>query len=270
MDEKHSVTGGYCEPAPVGANDDPLGLLPGTVNGPPLPVLAVAGEEVSAVGSDGIAPKVGETLSVGTAAAELTPRLPISVDPNGIPVRATPPGVVGADDAARLLPPAPHMPDNPDVSTPEVGIPAVAGVPSAMAVPPPSKVAVDPNMVEGDVPAVEHIVPLPGIASAPVDAIRAGLIPGDASSVDPSGMPVGEIAKSVAVPSGEVAPMVGVGVAIAPTCASAMLQLRSAGMAAAANPNPVGILQIALANLVVWRGMVNLALMRRSLPLPDK
>jgi hypothetical protein len=65
---------------------------------------------------------VGKTLIVGTAAAELTPRLPISVEPNGIPVRAMPPGVVGdvdvgVDEEAMLLEPEPHIPDNPDVST---------------------------------------------------------------------------------------------------------------------------------------------------------
>jgi hypothetical protein len=37
----------------------------------------------------------GDTLGVGTAAQELTPRLLISVDPKGIPVRALPLGVVG-------------------------------------------------------------------------------------------------------------------------------------------------------------------------------
>jgi hypothetical protein len=73
---------------------------------------------------------------VGTAAAELTPRLPISVEPNGIPVRATPPGAVGevdvgVDEEAMLLEPEPHIPDNPDVSTigDVVDIPDVDGVP---------------------------------------------------------------------------------------------------------------------------------------------
>ena len=62
---------------------------------------------------------VGVTVMVGTAAAELTPRLPISVEPIGMPVRGTPPGVVGdvgVDDAARLPDPAPHMLWVPDVS----------------------------------------------------------------------------------------------------------------------------------------------------------
>ena len=65
---------------------------------------------------------MGNTLGSGTAGVELTPRLPISKDPNGIPVRAAPPGVVGdvdvgADDAAMLLEPEPHIPDIPDVSS---------------------------------------------------------------------------------------------------------------------------------------------------------
>jgi hypothetical protein len=198
---------------------------------------------VGNVGPDPAVPIGSGTPTIGTAAAELTPRLPISVDPNGIPVRATPPGVrgdVGADDEAMLLEPEPHIPDNPDVSMPEVadipddvdipddaGIPAVAGVSVPMVVPPPSKVAVDPNMPDGAVPMVEHIVPLPGIAIVPVES-GAGLIPGDASSVDPSGMPVGETGEPVPIPSGEVAPRLGVGVAIPPTCAMATLQVKSA------------------------------------------
>jgi hypothetical protein len=113
------------------------------------------------VGTDGVSPTVpavGDTVIVGTAAAELTPRLPISMDPNGIPVRAAPPGVVGdvgVDDEAMLLEPEPHIPDNPDVSIiPEVvdipdvadipddvdipDVAAVAGVAVPIAIPPPS------------------------------------------------------------------------------------------------------------------------------------
>ena len=65
----------------------------------------IAGGEAM-LGTVGTGPPVntgGDTLIVGTAAAELTPRLPISVDPSGIPVRAAPPGVmgdVGVDDEA--------------------------------------------------------------------------------------------------------------------------------------------------------------------------
>ena len=91
-------------------------------------VLVVGGETVGIVGIDELGPTVptiGNTPGSGTGGVEPTPGLPISNDPNGIPVRAPPPGVVGEvdvglDDAARLLEPEPHIPDIPDVSsTPE-------------------------------------------------------------------------------------------------------------------------------------------------------
>jgi len=49
----------------------------------------------------------------------------------------------------------------------------------------------------------------------------AGLMPGEGSSVASSPMPRGEIGAPVVLPSGEVAPNVGVGRAIPVTCASA-------------------------------------------------
>jgi hypothetical protein len=61
---------------------------------------------------------------VGIGAEELTPRLPISTEPKGIPVRGLPPGAVGdvgVEDAVRLFEPEPHIPD----------IPAVSSVPEA-------------------------------------------------------------------------------------------------------------------------------------------
>jgi len=196
-------------------------------------------------------PTLGDTLSVGTAAEELTPRFPISVDPNGIPVRATPPGAigdvdVGVDDEAMLLEPEPHIPDKPEVSSiPEVvdvpdvaeiaddvdspgevvipDVAAVAGAVLPIAIPPPSKLVVDPNIDDGAVPMVEHVVPLLGIAIVPVASPGAGLTPGDAISVEPSGIPVGETDEPVPIPSGEVAPRLGVGLAIPLTCAIAEL-----------------------------------------------
>jgi hypothetical protein len=109
---------------------------------------------VGIVGTGATVPTVGDTVIVGTAATELTPRLPISNDPNGSPVRAAPPGVVGdvdvgVDDEAMLLEPEPHIPDNPDVSiipevvdipdvADDVGIPDVAAVPAPIVTPPPS------------------------------------------------------------------------------------------------------------------------------------
>jgi hypothetical protein len=135
---------------------------PGTV----LPVVMVEGAAGAAtIGIVGAAEipnelAVGSTLIVGTAAAELTPRLPISVDPIGIPVRAAPPGVVGevgegVEDEVTLPEPEPHIPDMPEVSSMsevadvaseaespgDVDIPvdaAVAGAPVPIAIPPPS------------------------------------------------------------------------------------------------------------------------------------
>jgi hypothetical protein len=213
-------------------------------------------------------PTLGDTVSVGTAATELTPRFPISVEPNGIPVRAAPPGVVGdvdvgVEDDAILLEPEPHIPDMPEVcSIPdvvdipdvadipdEVGIVDVAIVPDVAAVaggaapapvPPPSKLAVDPNMDDGAVPMVEHVLLLPGMAIVPVASPGAGLTPGDAISVEPRGMPVGETAEPVPRPSGEVAPRVGVGLAMLLTCAMAALPATSAGRIAAINDNLTG------------------------------
>jgi hypothetical protein len=82
-------------------------------------------------------PTVGNTPAVGTAGAELTPRLLISVEPNGIPVRATPPDLVGnvdvgVVDEAMLLEPEPHIPDAPDVS----GIPGLSTLPTSRTFPP--------------------------------------------------------------------------------------------------------------------------------------
>ena len=182
------------------------------------------------LGIVGTGPTVGDTLIVGTAAAGLTPRLPISIDPNGIPVRATPPGVVGdvdvgVEDEATLLEPEPHIPDRPDVSSvPEVvdtpdgadipDVAAVAGAPVPTATPPPSKLVVDPNIPDGEVPTVEHAVPLLGVEIVPVTPSGAGLTPGDAISVEPRGMPVWETVEPAPMPSGEVAEIVGVGLAI--------------------------------------------------------
>jgi hypothetical protein len=208
---------------------------------------------VGIVGSTALGPTVGATVGVGTAGVALIPRLPISVEPNGIPVRLTPPGAVGVvevgvDDEATLLEPEPHIPDIPAVSnvpevvdTPEVpngseefeipddaddpdiavppdiaplAVPAVAGapLPTPIPIPPPSKLVVDPNIVDGEVPTVEHAVPLLvlGIVMVPVTPVGAGLSPPEMISVDPSGIPVGPTDVPGPCPSGEVTPRVGV------------------------------------------------------------
>ncbi|MCA1451744.1 hypothetical protein I6F35_00775 [Bradyrhizobium sp. BRP22] len=218
-------------------------------------------------------PRVGDTPGVGTGAAELTPRLLISDESRGMPVRATPPDVVGevddgVDDAVTLVEPEPHIPDVPDVSmmpdavampelssvpevvdTPDVAdiaddmpgvsavLPAIAAVAGAFAptaIPAPSNVADDPNICAGAVPTVEQTVPLLGMAIVPVAGAASGLRPGDESSVAPSGIPVGEIGEPVALPSGEVASSVGVGVAMPVTCATAAWPANNAGRRAVA------------------------------------
>ena len=174
---------------------------------------------------------MGATPIIGTIVAELTPRLPISVEPSGMPVRWTPPAIVGVVEAAMLPEPEPHMLDIPDVSisadvggTPDdVDIPEASGidmVPCGMPVPaarpPPSKVFADPNIVDGAVPMVEHTV----LPMLPAAEVGAGLTPGDAISVEPSGMPVPPTGALGPIPSGEVTESEGVGITAA-CCAKA-------------------------------------------------
>lgn len=64
-------------------------------------------------------------------------------------------------------------------------------------------------------------------------------------------MPVGETDEPVPTPSGEVAPIVGVGVAIPLTCAMATLQAKSAGRIAAIKETIVGNLRFVTSSLGV-------------------
>lgn len=86
-------------------------------------------------------------------------------------------------------------------------------------------------------------MPLPGIAIVPVAEVGSGLTPGDAISVEPNGIPVGETDEPDVIPSGEVAPMLGVGLAIPLTCAIALLLTKRAGRTAAINMNLIGVLR---------------------------
>jgi hypothetical protein len=168
-----------------------------------------------------------------------------------------------------LLEPEPHIPDIPDVSsipedvdiagdadvpasdgvaTPGIarvpGSTAVAGVEAPGVVPPPSYIALDPYMSMGEVATDEHAVPLlvVGIEIVPARPVGAGLTPADVISVEPSGIPVGELAEPIVMPSGEVAPIVGVGATESSTCAIAALQRASAGKSAAINDNLIVVL----------------------------
>ena len=121
---------------------------------------------------------MGNTPVVGTAGAELTPRLLISIEPNGIPVLAAPPGVVGVvevdvgvDDEAMLLEPEPHIPDIPEVSIPVVDVPIGTDICDDVDV---------PGVTVGSVVAAVGSVPVvPGVAMLPVVAAVAGAaVPG--------------------------------------------------------------------------------------------
>jgi hypothetical protein len=98
---------------------------------------------------------------------------------------------------------------------------------------------------------------LPGIETVPV-TMGAGLTPGEAISVDPKGMPVGETAEPIVMPSGDVAPMLGVGLTIALTCALAALQTTSAGRTAAINAALTRSLRFALHSSGAWLSDIGL------------
>ena len=83
-----------------------------------------------------------------------------------------------------------------------------------------------------------------GIEIVPVASPGAGLTPGDAISVEPRGIPVGETVEPVPMPSGEVAPMVGMGLAIPVTWAVASLQRTSAASIAVINENFIGVFRL--------------------------
>ena len=134
------------------------------------------GETAGTVGADGAElptpAVVGDTLVVGTADGGLTPRLPISEDPNGTPVRVLPVTVVdevefGLDDEATLLEPEPHIPDNPDVSS----------MPEDVETPDVAEIA-----VEVDIP---DDVDVPDGATPPVVAAVAGVVVPVAIAIPP-------------------------------------------------------------------------------------
>lgn len=89
-------------------------------------------------------------FGAGTGAIELTPRLLISVEPSGIPVRALALDIVddalGVEDAVMFAEPDPHIPDIPDVSsTPEeVDIPELCSIPEVVDIPDVADGSVDP------------------------------------------------------------------------------------------------------------------------------
>jgi hypothetical protein len=132
---------------------------------------AVAGDATGGiVGIGELGPTVGDTPVVGIAGAELTPRLLISIEPNGIPVPAAPPGVVGdvevgVDEEAMLLEPEPHGPDNPDVS----------GMPEDVDTPDVAEIADDVDIPD-DVDVPDVAMP-PDIAAVPGVVVPVAIPP---------------------------------------------------------------------------------------------
>jgi hypothetical protein len=144
----------------------------------------------------------GDGMGAGTISNGLTPALLISTEPIGIPARGRPPGDAG-DVAALLVELVPQAPD----------IAALPGsdVPVPVPVPPPSKVVLEPDIPGDGFPIAKQVVPLP---VAPIVPVGAELSPGDASSVAPMGIPAGGTGEPGAMPSGEVAPIPGIGLPI--------------------------------------------------------
>jgi hypothetical protein len=178
----------------------PSGNVPVTVHGG----VAVIDGGLAIVDSGAVVEgAMGDTNIVETGGGGLSPALPISVAPNGMPARpACNVGRVGIDEPAL---PAPALPV------------AVHAFDPAPAMPPPSKRGVAVCDVD---PAAPEQPSMPMVASG------AGLVPGAVISVAPSGMPVG--------PTGEPDPMARGDVALSGevpiplTCARVEPQPRSA------------------------------------------
>jgi len=157
------------------------------------------------VGSNELGPTVptmGNTPVVGTTGAELTPRLSISIEPNGIPVRAAPPGAVGdvdvdvgVDDETVLVEPEPHIPDIPDVSS----IPEDVDIPNGTDI---SDDVDVPGVVVGSVVAAVGSVPVaPDVAMLPVVAAVAG------TALPAAAPPPSKLAVDPKVPDAEIPPV---------------------------------------------------------------
>jgi hypothetical protein len=153
---------------------------------------------------------MGDTNIVETGGGGLSPALPISVDPNGMPARpACNVDIVGIDKPAPAVP-APPVPAPP---VPALPVPAQALV-ATPAMPPPSNRGV--AVCDVGPPAVEQLMVVDG----------AGLVPGAVISVAPSGMPVGATGEPDPMARGDVA--LSGEMPVPPTCARVEPQPRSA------------------------------------------
>ncbi len=195
----------------------------------PMPPVAVqvavpevAGETVGTVGSNELGPTVpttGNTPVVGTAGAELTPTLPISIEPNGIPVRAAPPGVVGivdvdvgVDDDAMLLEPEPHIPDIPDVSSSPEDVDIPNGTDISDDVDVPGVVVGSVVAAVGRIPVAPDVAMLPVVAAVAGAALPAAAPPPSKLAADPNVPEADSPPVEHAVPLVVMAPLVGIAI----------------------------------------------------------
>ena len=189
-----------------------------------MPVVAEFVVDVPVV-RQGVVPSVetgADKLGVRATDGGLRPPAPSSVEPSGIPTRAT-------DDAE----PIPVGDEADAAGAVEELLPFAAQVPDAVpAMPPPSKTEVEPDVPAVDIPVPdvtppEHVVLLAVNASGDVPDVN-GLTPGDASPVAPRGMPVGATGEPGPMPSGDIMPSGDVPGEMPnpPTCAKAEPQLR--------------------------------------------
>jgi hypothetical protein len=195
--------------------DDDI-VAPTVVHGPPIStdgenVLGgeIVGGDAAGAGIVGIKMPEPATsgigLGTGPTGSGLSPPLPISTEPNGIPAGRAPPGdgVAIADDGAAAVELVPQVP--------EVAEPPGNGIP--IAIPPPSKVVAELE-ISGDGHATPSLVIV-------IEPAGTGLRPADGSSVAPMGIPAGEPGVSAVMPSGEVVPIAGTALVI---CATAGTQ----------------------------------------------
>jgi hypothetical protein len=174
-------------------------------------------------------PPVGKVGPLKGHGVGLTPALPSSVEPIGIvpmPSSALEPGgVLPGDKVPGLLELDAGLHVLAEATL--VVLVAVGDMPVAVPRPPPSYSPV--AAVEGAPTTVEQTVnPDPNVLGG------AGLSPGVASSVAPSGTPVGPTGPAAElIPNGEVTPIPGIGLPIPATCAKTGLQPRRVAREAA-------------------------------------
>jgi hypothetical protein len=209
-------------------------------------------------------------LTVKTSGGGLSPPTPNSVEPSGMPTRATgDPNPIPVGDEADDAGPAVEPPATP------------MQVPDALPiVPPPSKRADEPGVPVVDMalldevpdiespmpddtcgsepPMLEHVVMLPGAAPNGDVPDVIGLTPGVESSVAPIGIPVRGTAGAGPIPSGDVIPSGDPDGAIPPICADAE-PLATETAVNIASDQPANLSERAICKLHFFRALTSRA-----------